>query len=287
MSRRRPEVHDPAVEDVPGLGLAERPMQVGGAERVIGVGVHGQPLAGIEQLDQQHRRGAVRGDVVRAEPSQRIGGDRVGEQSAVAQAAEPEPLLAGERGGRSDPVLGAEVRTLRGAAEAVDLRAAAVEALRRLVRIETDEAHVAHPTSGLRAGQARGSYRRGACVRATRSRSASSEPVTAPSARACTSTLPSAVASTGPGEHGEPGAVGGALAEQLVERLRRPRCGSCARRRRRCGRPRARHPRTPARATPRCCARTRRACAAGRCRARRTTRRCGPACRRAAGSAGR
>ena len=62
-----------------------------------------------------------------------------------------------------------------------------------------------------RIGAARGSASPGfEAPRATRS--------TSPPARACTSTLPSAVASTGPASTRQPGAVGRALAEQLVQR---------------------------------------------------------------------
>ena len=61
---REPEVHPGGLEHHPRLGLAVREAQVLGRERDVGVGVHGQALAGVEQLDQQRGVGAVRGDVL-------------------------------------------------------------------------------------------------------------------------------------------------------------------------------------------------------------------------------
>ena len=53
------------------------------SEHVIGMAVHGQPLAGVEQLDQQRGAGAMPPHGTGAEIGLRIGVDRVAEQPAV------------------------------------------------------------------------------------------------------------------------------------------------------------------------------------------------------------
>ena len=73
-------------------------MQVRRAERVIRMRVHREALTGIEQLDQQHRRGAERRDVLGTQPGQRGRRDGVGEQSSIAKAAGPEAPFTGEPG---------------------------------------------------------------------------------------------------------------------------------------------------------------------------------------------
>ena len=68
------------LEHVPGLGLAVAGVQVVARERPGRVDVHGQPLARVEQLDQQADVGGTGRGVRRARPADRVGRDQVGEQ---------------------------------------------------------------------------------------------------------------------------------------------------------------------------------------------------------------
>ena len=97
-------------------------------ERVVGVDVDGQALAGVQELDQQRRVRASAGGVVRAEEGDRVGRGGVAQQAAVGQAAEAERVVAEYRRRRADPVLGHPVARGLGAAQRGDLRAAEVEA---------------------------------------------------------------------------------------------------------------------------------------------------------------
>ena len=83
--RRRPRA---GAEHHPGFRLAVRAAQIGPAVGLVRVAVHGQPLARIEQLDQQAGIGPVGGDVFRAEEPLRLLPDGVGQHAAVG---EPSP----------------------------------------------------------------------------------------------------------------------------------------------------------------------------------------------------
>ena len=90
-------------QDVPRLGLA-----VGAAEVLRGVfpggmHVHGQPLAGIQELHEH--TGVARFSVIAAEPTAGVGANRITQQRAVGQPGGPEIRLteAGDR--RSHPLL--------------------------------------------------------------------------------------------------------------------------------------------------------------------------------------
>ena len=51
-------------DDDPGLGLAVRQAEPLAREGIVRMHVHGQPLAGVEQLDEQLRVGASPGGVI-------------------------------------------------------------------------------------------------------------------------------------------------------------------------------------------------------------------------------
>ena len=115
-------------EHDPGFRLAVRAAQVGPAVGLVGVAVHGQPLAGVEQLDQQAGIGAVGRDVLGAEkPFGRLR-DGIGQHPPVRQRAEPGPLLAERGRHRRDPVFRAVSRRTE-PTETRDLRATLVEPL--------------------------------------------------------------------------------------------------------------------------------------------------------------
>ena len=95
------------LEDDPRLGLAVVEAQLALGERAAGVEVHRQALAGVEQLGQQRRVGAVAGDVLGPEPPLRVGGDRVPHQRAVRGRREPAAVVGAERRvDGADPLLG-------------------------------------------------------------------------------------------------------------------------------------------------------------------------------------
>lgn len=79
------EAYLPAVQDAPRLGLAVLLVEVGGCEFPRWVAVHREPLAGVQQLNQQHGIRAVAGDVTGAEPVHRIRRHGVAERPAVRQ----------------------------------------------------------------------------------------------------------------------------------------------------------------------------------------------------------
>ncbi len=121
-------------EDDPGLGLAEVQSEVLVRERVVGMVVHRQALAGVQQLDQQRGARAEARGVLGPEPSLGIGGERVADEAAVGHAAEPALALAEERGRRADPLLGRVVAADVDPAQLGDRRAAAVEVADRVGR---------------------------------------------------------------------------------------------------------------------------------------------------------
>jgi hypothetical protein len=110
---------------MPRLGLAVRAAQVLAGERPVGMRVHGQPLARVEQLDQQLRVDPERVQVVGAEPGTGILRDRVGQGPPVGQHGQPDRVLPEHRGGRPHPVLGLAVTGGRLAPEVGDAAAAA------------------------------------------------------------------------------------------------------------------------------------------------------------------
>jgi hypothetical protein len=77
----QPEVHRRR-EDVPGLGLAVRAAEMSGREGIVGVGVHREALAGIEELHEQTRIGAPPLRVRTAQPVHGVGRDGVAQQDA-------------------------------------------------------------------------------------------------------------------------------------------------------------------------------------------------------------
>ena len=93
------------------------------------------------QLDQQRRVRAVRGDVLGAEPRDRVGLDRVAEQAAVGQHGQANGLVPEHRRGRSHPVLGLVARRRPGAAQVGDLATARVEPVGRLVGGQEQRPH--------------------------------------------------------------------------------------------------------------------------------------------------
>ena len=109
-------------------------------ELAVRVQVDGEPLAGVEQLDQEPRIGPEAGGVLGTQVGLGIGPDRVAQEAAVREAREPILVLAEERGRRADPVLGPPVAWHGVAAKGGDRRPALVEA-GRLVGSEQDRPH--------------------------------------------------------------------------------------------------------------------------------------------------
>ena len=114
---REPQVHAGGLEHHPGLGLAVREPEVLGGERDVRVGVHRQALAGVEQLDQQRRVGAERGDVLGTEPGDRVRVDGVARAAGRRGARSGRRARPEDRGRRSHPVLGLVAGRRPGAAE--------------------------------------------------------------------------------------------------------------------------------------------------------------------------
>ena len=138
-------------DDDPGLGLPERRSEVDAGKRAIGMAVHRQALAGVEQLHQERGVGTEAGDVRGAEELFRVGRDSVAEQLAVRQSGGAVQAAELRQCGR-DPVLGCAGRVCRErrarlrvrsrwlAAEGLDLRPAQIELL-RLVCGQADWLH--------------------------------------------------------------------------------------------------------------------------------------------------
>ena len=116
------------------------------ANRPVGMDVDGQPLAGVEQLDEQRGIGAALGGMVGAEEASRVGGDRVAQQLAAGQAAQAELVLAEHRRRGADPVLGHALARRLGASQRRDGRPAAIEA-RYAVRRQHDRPHAGTSTT--------------------------------------------------------------------------------------------------------------------------------------------
>ena len=76
------------LHDDPRLGLPVAQTELLARERAAGMEVHGQALAGVQQLDEKGRIGAEALDVPGAEPALGVGGDRVADERPVLQAAE-------------------------------------------------------------------------------------------------------------------------------------------------------------------------------------------------------
>src|SRR5262249_49972310 len=95
--------------------------------------VNRKPLGAVEELDQEAGGGAEPLDVRLPEPALRIVVDRIAEEASVREAREAllriVPPGVPRRGHGADPVLGMVAVALRLAAQAVDQRASAVEAV--------------------------------------------------------------------------------------------------------------------------------------------------------------
>jgi hypothetical protein len=125
-----PEAHHRTrigLDDHPCLGLAVREPEVLAGERTRRVHVHRQPLAGVEQLDEDlHVVAAVAPDVVATEPGDRVGDDALTQQRAVREPGQPLRRLAETRRRAGEPLLGPH-RATGAAAQRADPVAAAVE----------------------------------------------------------------------------------------------------------------------------------------------------------------
>jgi hypothetical protein len=115
-------------DDDPSLRLPVRRAQLLAREGVVRMHVHRQPLSGVEQLDEQPRLAAAASGVVGPKEADRVRRHRVPEQLTVRQAAQPELLLAEDRRGRADPLLGFPLRRMVHPAQRGDRGPAAVEA---------------------------------------------------------------------------------------------------------------------------------------------------------------
>ena len=115
------------LHDDPRLGLPVAQTELLARERAAGMEVHGQALAGVQQLDEKGRIGAEALDVPGAEPALGVGGDRVADERPVLQAAEAARVGAERRADRAEPLLGHVVRLELDAAQGGDPGAARVE----------------------------------------------------------------------------------------------------------------------------------------------------------------
>ena len=104
-------------------------------ELAAGVNVHRQPLAGVEQLDEQSRIGTELGEMLRSEKSRGLGTHEIAQQSAVRQAAHSLVLAVERRAGGADPVLRRVIVTRLEPAECGDRRTTAIEAM-QLISLE-------------------------------------------------------------------------------------------------------------------------------------------------------
>ena len=127
---------------MPGLGLAVARVEVPTRERPGGMDVHRQPLARIEQLDEQSDVGGPGGRRSGARPPDRVGRDEIGEERAVGQAAAADLRLVGPMHGGGKPLLGPPRRRQRHPAEGGEPLAAQVEVVDDVGR-QHDRAHQA------------------------------------------------------------------------------------------------------------------------------------------------
>lgn len=132
-----------------------RTVQVCRRELLVGMDVHHEPLAGVEQLDQHAEVGAVPGHVLDTQPVHGVGLDRVPQDAPVRQPGQALVGLAEAGGGRADPVLGHVRRPRRQAAQRLDAPSALVE-VRELVRGQSEERHLGSVPSGRSADQPEG-----------------------------------------------------------------------------------------------------------------------------------
>src|SRR5882672_1528506 len=104
-------------------------------ERTARMAVDGQPLARVQQLDEQGGIWAVAVGVRRAEEPLGVGCDRIAQKASVRERAQTQPLVAEDCRRRADPILGRVLVTRPGPAEAGDCRSATIETV-RLIRSE-------------------------------------------------------------------------------------------------------------------------------------------------------
>jgi hypothetical protein len=109
-------------------------------ERVVGVEVHRQALAGIEELDEYVHVDAVARDVRLTEEGLRLGADRGVELPPVGQGRYSHTRLTERRRHRRDPLLGRIFVGATGVAQVRDARPASIETM-QLVRRKVDRLH--------------------------------------------------------------------------------------------------------------------------------------------------
>ena len=137
-----PEVHRRVVrlEDQPGLGLAGAEAEMLARELAVGMTVDREPLARVEELDEQRRIGPEPAHVGCAEEVLGRGRDRVAERAAVREQREPAAVGAEPARGGADPVLGRVGVLRRDPPEARDSLASPVEVV-ELVGAQSDRPH--------------------------------------------------------------------------------------------------------------------------------------------------
>ena len=121
-------------EDDPRLGLAEVQPEVLVRERVVGMVVHGQALAGVQQLDQERGARAEARGVGGAEPPSGSAASASRTRPPSGMRLSPRSLSPKSVGRRADPLLGRVVAADVDPAQLGDRRAAAVEVADRVGR---------------------------------------------------------------------------------------------------------------------------------------------------------
>jgi hypothetical protein len=127
------EINLTPIDYEPRLRLTVRPAKMLSRERDVRMGMDGQTLARIQQLDEQARVDAKAFDVASSQPCFGLAFDRGFQGLAVRKCGEAEGLLTGERRGRCHPVLGLAVTSGRLSPEFGDLPTTAVEPVRGTV----------------------------------------------------------------------------------------------------------------------------------------------------------
>src|SRR5687768_7341045 len=112
-------------------------------EQDVRMGMDGQTLARIQQLDEQARVDAKAFKVPSSQPRSGLAFDRGFQGLAVWKCGEAEGLLTGERSGGCHPVLGLAVTGGRLSPEFGDLPTTAVEPVRGTVGGKQDYVHEA------------------------------------------------------------------------------------------------------------------------------------------------
>ena len=121
------------VQHDPRLRLAKGRVEGLTREGAVRVCMHREPLRSVEQLDEQARRRAEAGDVLVAEPPDRIGLHRVAEEATVGEAREALVRIVStgisREGDGPDPVLRKDAVLLGLSAQPSDERSASIEAV--------------------------------------------------------------------------------------------------------------------------------------------------------------